>query len=123
MKQAKTTWMQVARWLVVLTASLAVSLGSVSAATPAKSESSCAASCARQCPCCLSKSAPVNSTAPLAPPASTHTSVAKDFQLASLLNALLLKERVSDTLVPARFSTQHFSASLPVFLRHRAILL
>jgi hypothetical protein len=122
MNRAKTTLLLMARWLVVLTASLIVSAGNVSASAPAQTKSSCAESCAQRCPCCITKSAPVDS-APLAPTPSTRTAVAKDFQLAALCNALLLKEREGEVLVPSHFSAGHSFASLPLFVRHCTFLI
>ena len=123
MKQAKTTMMLMARWLVVLAASLVVSSGNAFASAPTKAKSSCDASCTKRCPCCISKSAPVNSSAPLAPVSSTRTSVAKDLQLTPLLAAWFAAAPTTASLVPSQLAAPHFSVSLPVFVRHCTFLI
>ena len=115
--------MLMARWLVVMAASLVVSSGSVFASAPTQAKSNCNASCAKRCPCCISKSAPANSSAPLAPASSTRTVVAKDFQLVPLLVSLLAPERAISSPAPSHFSAPHFSASVPVFVRHCTFLI
>ena len=113
-------WM--ARWLVVLAACFVVSAGNVFASAPAKAKSSCDASCARRCLCCISKSAPVHSV-PLAPASSTRTAVAKDFQLVPLITALLAPQQEIAPAVPSQFFAAHFSPSIPVFVRHCTFLI
>ena len=123
MKQAKTTMQLVARWLVMLAACFVVSSSSGFASAPTQAKSSCAASCSKHCPCCISKSAPVDSSAPLAPASPTRTTVAKDFQLMPLLTSLLALDREILTPVPLHFSASYFSASLPLFVRQCAFLI
>ena len=112
-----------ARWLVVLAASLVVSSGSLFASAPAKTKSPCDASCAKRCPCCVSKSTPASNPAPLAPSSSTRTVVAKDFQLVPLFTSLLAIDRESVTLVPSRLSASNLPAPVPVFVRHCSFLI
>lgn len=115
--------MLMARWLVVLVASLVVSAGDVFASAPAQGESACDASCSKRCPCCISKPAPADPNAPLAPLSSTRTVVAKDFQLAASCNLLLLKVHGSDVLLPAQLAPSGFPLSLPLFVRHCTFLI
>ena len=122
MNRATKTTMLAARWLVVITAIFVVVSGSVFAEKRApSSEIRCDAACAARCPCCVSK--PVQSDpVPLAP-ASTRTTVVKDFQLAPLLYTLLTTESQGTTAVSDRTSFPHFSTSAPLFLRHCAFLI
>ena len=115
--------MLMVRWLVALAMGLIVSSGNVLVAAPSSGKSACTESCAQRCPCCISKSAPAESSAPLAPTPSTRTAVAKDFQLAALCHALLLKELEAEAMVPPHLSVPHFSVSLPVFIRHCSFLI
>ena len=115
--------MLMVRWLVVLEMGLIVSSGNVLVAAQSSGKSACTESCAQRCPCCISKSTPADSSAPLAPTPSTRTVVAKDFQLVPLCNALLLKEVEAPSLVPVHLSVPHFSVSLPVFVRHCSFLI
>jgi hypothetical protein len=123
MNRVKTTMMLMARWLVVFAASLIVSSGNFFASASPKAKSTCDASCAARCPCCISKSAPVNSSAPLAPAPSTRTAGAKDFQLVPLLAGLLAPERVIATPISSQSLTPHFPSFLPVFVRHCTFLI
>ena len=123
MNRMKTTMTLMARWLVVLAAGLVVSSGSLFASAPAKAKSSCDASCAKRCPCCISKSAPANSPAPLAPASSTRTFVAKDFQLVPALYSLPSLDRESAPPISSHLSASNLSASVPIFVRHCAFLI
>ena len=115
--------MLVARWLIVLTISLNVLPGKVFAEKPVAAGKACSASCAARCPCCISKAPAPNPPAPLAPTSSPRTVIAKDFQLPSLLNALLLKENEAAAFVPSDCPAGHFSVSIPVFVRHCSFLI
>lgn len=116
--------LRAARWLVVLAVALFVSSGSIFASAPAESvKSACTESCAKRCPCCISKSDPVESSAPLAPTPSTRTTAAKDFQLVSSSHALLLNEFELAAKVPSQTSAPYFSVSLPIFVRYCAFLI
>jgi len=123
MKQAKATMMRVTRWLLVLAAALIVSSGNVLVAAQSPGKSACTESCAKRCPCCISKSAPADSSAPLAPTPSSRTTVAKDFQLVALYQALLPKGVQTEAIVPTHLTVPHFSVSLPVFVRHCSFLI
>jgi len=123
MKQATTTMVLMARWLVVLAVGLIVSSGNVLASAQPSNKSACTESCAQRCPCCISKSAPAESSAPLAPIPSTRTAVAKDFQFTAVCHALLTKELEAEAIVPPHLSAPHFSVSLPVFVRHCSFLI
>ena len=112
-----------ARWLVVLAACLVVASGNVVASAPAKAKSSCDASCAKRCPCCVSKSTPANNPAPLVPASSTRTAVAKDFQLVPSLYSLPSLDRESLALIPSPLSASNLSAPVPVFIRHCSFLI
>lgn len=123
MNRTKTMMLLMARWLVVLAASLVVSSSTVFASAPAKAKSTCNASCSKRCPCCLSKSTPANSSAPLAPSPSPRTAVAKDFQLVPLLTVLLAPQRKVASPAPSQFFAAHFSPAVPVFVSHCAFLI
>jgi len=123
MNRSKTTMMLMARWLVVLAVSLVVSSGNDFAAAQPVAKSACTESCASRCPCCISKSVPAESSAPLAPTPSTRTTVAKDFQLVPLLASLLAPGRDIVPPVPSHFASPHFSSSIPVFVRHCTFLI
>jgi hypothetical protein len=112
-----------ARWLVVLAVGWLVASGPVFASTQPSGKSVCTESCAQRCPCCISKSEPTGSPAPLAPVPSSRTAVAKDFQLVSFCPALSLKELEAEAVVPPNLSAPHFSVSLPVFVRHCSFLI
>lgn len=118
MTSAKTTLLQAARWLVVMLTSLMVLQGNVFAARTVVPKSSCAESCDQRCPCCVSKSTPANSSAPIAPASSTRVAVEKDFQFVPLV-ALLLTPACESGLA---FIASDFSASLrssaPLYQRH-----
>jgi hypothetical protein len=123
MNRAKTTMTLMARWLIVLAASLIVSSGNILASARPSNKSACTESCAQHCPCCISKSAPVESSVPLAPTPPNRTAIAKEFQLVAFCHALLLKELEAETIVPLHLSVPHFSVSLPVFVRHCSFLI
>ena len=125
MTRAKTMWLLAARWLVVLTASLVVMAGNILTGAPAAPivpKQSCSASCAKKCPCCISTSAPVPTSAPLAP-SSSRLAVEKNFQFAPWLTLLLVTGPALSQASLENVSDPHFPASLPVFLRHRALLI
>lgn len=115
--------MLMARWLVVLAVGWFVAVGPVFASTQPSSKSVCTESCAQHCPCCISKSTPADSSAPLAPTPSTRPAVAQDFQLIAACQALWLKELEAQVTVPPHLSVPHFSASLAVFVRHCTFLI
>jgi hypothetical protein len=123
MTSAKTTLRQAARWLVVMLTSLVVLQGNVFATRTTAPKSSCAESCDRRCPCCISKSTPANSSAPLAPASSTRVAVEKDFQFVPML-AVLLTPACEACLT---FIVSDFSVSLrsqaPLYQRHCVYLL
>jgi hypothetical protein len=122
MKHAKDKLFSAARWLVVLTASFVVLAGNVFAEKPAAPSKPCTESCAATCPCCVSKPAQSNAPTPLAPSSSTRTTVAKDFQLIPLLNALLAPE-CNSTPVIAYHSSITSHVSVPIFVRHCTFLI
>jgi hypothetical protein len=123
MKSMKKLMTLTARWLAVLALSFFVLSGPSLAAKPVVAKKACDTSCAARCPCCISKTPASNQPAPLAPSSSPRTVIAKDFQLASLLNALLLKERQGEVLLPSEFSAPHFSVTTPLFVRHCTFLI
>jgi hypothetical protein len=121
MNHAKTTLVLAARWLIVLTISLVVLGGNVFASPASPKVSKCEASCAAKCPCCV-KAADSKAPAPVAPAPSARALV-KDFQLFSIVHALLAPEEAASSSVSPRLVAPHFSASSPLFLRHCAFLI
>jgi hypothetical protein len=123
MTNAKTTLLQAARWLVIIVTSLVVLPGHVFAARNVAPKSSCAESCDQRCPCCVSKSTPANSSAPIAPASPTRVAIEKDFQLVPML-AVLLTPACESCLA---FIASDFSLSLrnqaPLYQRHCVYLL
>ena len=110
------------RWLVVLTASLVVLQGNVFATAPAAPKQACRDKCSKCCPCCISKPTPAPASAPLAPSPS-RVAVEKCFQFVPLLTFSVSSCEMPSLDALDNFSAPHFAASLPVFLRHRAILI
>jgi len=113
--------MLAAKWLVVLTTGLVVLCGNVFASQPERATSKCDASCAAKCPCCV-KAADSKSPAPVAP-ASSARALVKDFQLVSIVHALLAPECEASAPFFPHFIAQHFSTSAPLFLRHCSFLI
>jgi hypothetical protein len=122
MARVKTTTLLGAKWLIVLAASLAVLQGSLSASEQGTPQRTCDASCAQRCPCCISKPVPAQTPAPVAP-SSARFAVEKNFQLAPVIAVLISSEGDVAAPIPVDFSLQHFSVSLPVFVRHCAFLI
>jgi len=121
MTQAQTSLQLATRWFVVLTTALLVLTGNVVTARPVPVVSKCEASCAAKCPCCVKPAD--KSSAPLVPASSTRTSVQKDFQLvAALVVFLALPPEELPTNISGSSATVS-AASLPIFLRDRALLL
>ena len=89
MKQAKTTRMLAARWLVVLAVGFVMLSGNVLASRPVPPMRTCSAFCAAHCPCCLSKAPAPSPHVPLAPASSSRLIIEKNFQFAPLLTLLL----------------------------------
>jgi hypothetical protein len=122
MTKVRAITLLAAKWLVVLTASLAVLHGTLLASERSAPKTVCSASCAQRCPCCISKPVPARTPAPLAP-SSSRLAVEKNFQLAPVIAVLLWSHGAVAAPVPVDFSVQHFSVSLPVFVRHCAFLI
>jgi len=77
--------------------------------------------CCNKCSCCI---APNSNGAPApAAPNSARTTVAKDFQLAPLLNALLAPASRVFQSAPFHPSLADCSASVPLFVRHCTFLI
>jgi hypothetical protein len=123
MTKAKTILRQAERWLVIIVTSLVVLSGNVFAARTVAPKSSCAESCDQRCPCCVSKSTPANSSAPIAPASSTRVAIDKDFQFVPMLAAMLTPACESCLA----FIASDFSLSLrspaPLYQRHCVYLL
>lgn len=77
--------------------------------------------CCNKCQCCVTPNSGGAPT-PVAPN-STRTTVAKDFQLALLLNALLAPESRVFQSAPFHSSVPDSSASVPLFVRHCTFLI
>jgi hypothetical protein len=133
MNHAKTTIASAARWLVVLTTSVLVIAGSVFVPQPVSAKSACGVeggkgcevSCGDRCTCCVSKAPRPSSPAPapIAPGSSARNSIAKDFQLAPLLNTLFELDRESNVAVRNYFFVPAFAAHAPLFVRHCTFLI
>jgi hypothetical protein len=121
MKSAKTLFLSTARWLVVFTMCFVMLAGNVFASMPSPVTAQCESSCAVKCPCCI-KSAP-NSPAPLAPVSSTGTTILKDFQLIAAVAYALPRADQESACFCSTSALPLCSASTPLFLRHRALLI
>jgi hypothetical protein len=123
MKQAKTTMMLAARWLVVFAISLVVFSGNVLASKPVAPKQTCNASCAQRCPCCLLKAPAPNPSTPIAPLSQSRLSVEKNFQFVPLLTLLLApeSETAAETALDSVFDSCRSGA--PLYQRHCVYLI
>ncbi len=123
MKTATTTLKLMAQWLAVLAVAVVVAQGRTSDRIESAVQSKCEASCAAKCPCCVSESAPAQSSPPVAPVSSSRTSVERDFQLFLMPLALTASELQPILALPEATARPHFPAAISIFMRHCTFLI
>ena len=119
MSPIRNSWVRAARWVMAILAAFVVIAQPV-VATTARSPVAKPGACCNKCKCCVSD--PDSTSRPVAP-APARTTIAKSYELASVLHAALLPAPIFSKPASFAFSHNHFSATVPAFIRHCTFLI